>query len=87
MKLVRVKYGHIAMVVALLTAIAGVAGCEQSFDASPCHPWDTTHYDKDGTPDPCHCDDDAGNVVLNPPDYCQMFLASKDGGDASAEGP
>jgi len=87
MKLVRVKYWHIAVVLALLTAIAGVAGCENGLDLGPCDHPDTTHYDKDGTQDFCHCDDDAGSVGDRQEGYCQGFFASKDGGDASAEGP
>jgi len=84
---VRVKYGHIALFLALLTAVAGVAGCPQEGSIDQCDHPDTTHYDKDGTQDFCHCDDDAGSVGDRKPDYCQMFLASKDAGDASAEGP
>jgi hypothetical protein len=87
MDLVRVKYGHIAAFLAVLTAVAGIASCEQGLELGPCPQPDATHYDKDGTPDPCHCDDDAGSVGMVDPGYCQMFLASKDGGDASAEGP
>lgn len=81
------SYGRVALAVAVITAVAGVAGCPEVANVDACEHPDYTHHDKDGSLDPCHCDDDAGSVGGRDTGYCAAFLASADAGDAAAEGP
>lgn len=80
--------GRVAVAVAILSAMAGAAGCEVTVPLTACDRPDSTHVGPDGTLDPCYCQTpDAGDVGERQPGYCEMYLAAGKDGGASPEGP
>ena len=82
----------------MTAVLAGAAACSPRFNVSPeCSNPDNGHVDPDGTPDACHCEDDAGSVGERAPGWCVNGCPvdftncpaahGGDGGDAGADGP